>query len=134
MCPNNNNFYLKIALATLFGIIVGIIAGIIWPAFFTNAVTLLTIQLITSILVLGFLAEYFIFRTQRNNQLSQNSRYYLRFLLFGSIGSFIISTIALSTTLTSSLLSSIIFGIAVAFFVILIIGVIFIFNNAIRNS
>ena len=134
MCPtNNNNIYIKIALATLFAIIVGIVAGIIWPDFFTNAALLLGIELITSVIILGFIALYFIFRTQRS-QISQTGRNYFRYLLFGTIGSYILSVIGLSTTLTASLLSSIILGTAIAFFVVMIIGVVFVLSYAIKNA
>ena len=134
MCQNINNLYFKFAIATLIATVIGIIAGIVWPAFFTNFPTLLLIEIITAALTIIIIAVFLLARTARNNQNFSYLKYFIRFLLFGAIGSFIITTIAFSTTLTANLVSSIIFGIAIAFFVLLIIGIIFILEYLLRTA
>ena len=134
MCQNINNVYFKFAIATLVATVLGIIAGIVWPEFFTNFPTLLLIELITVAVVLVILGVYLLTRGTRGNQSSSFIVYYIRFLLFATIGSFVFSVIALSTTLTASLVSAIIFGIAVGFFVLTIIAIIFLFDYLLKNA
>lgn len=134
MCQNINNVYFKFAIATLVATVLGIIAGIVWPEFFTNFPTLLLIEIITAAVVLVILGVYLLARGTRGNQLLSFIRYYIRFLLFGTIGSFVISVLALSTTLTETLVSAIIFGIAVGFFVLMIIGIVFLLDFLLKNA
>ena len=134
MCQNINNLYFKFAIATLIATVIGIIAGIVWPAFFTNFPTLLLIEIITAALTIIIIAVFLLARVARNNQNYSYLKYFIRFLLFGAFGSFIITTIAFSTTLTANLVSSIIFGIAIAFFVLLIIGIILILEYLLRTA
>ncbi len=134
MCQNINSLYFKFAIATLIATVIGIIAGIVWPAFFTNFPTLLLIEIITAALTIIIIAVFLLTRTVRNNQNNSYLRYFIRFLLFGAFGSFIITTIAFSTTLTANLVSSIIFGIAIAFFVLLIIGIILTLEYLLRYA
>lgn len=134
MCQNINNLYFKFAIATLIATVIGIIAGIVWPAFFTNFPTLLLIEIITAALTIIIIAVFLLTRVARNNQNYSYLKYFIRFLLFGAFGSFIITTIAFSTTLTANLVSSIIFGIAIAFFVLLILGIILILEYLLRTA
>ncbi len=134
MCQNINNVYFKFAIATLFATVLGIIAGIVWPEFFTNFPTLLLIELITAAVVLVIISVYLLARGTRGNQSTSFIRYYIRFLLFATIGSFVFSILALSTTLTASLVSAIIFGIAVGFFVLTIIAIIFLLDYLLKNA
>ncbi len=134
MCQNINNVYFKFAIATLVATVLGIIAGIVWPEFFTNFPTLLLIEIITAAVVLVILGVYLLARGTRGNQSLSFIRYYIRFLLFGTIGSFVISVLALSTTLAETLVSAIIFGIAVGFFVLMIIGIVFLLDYLLKNA
>ena len=134
MCQNINNVYFKFATATLVATVLGIIAGIVWPEFFSNFPTLLLIEIITAAVVLTVLGIYLLVRGTRGNQSVPFLRYYIRFLLFGTVGSFVFSVLALSTTLTASLVSAIIFGIAVGFFVLMIIGIVFLMDYLVRNA
>lgn len=134
MCQNINNVYFKFAIATLVATVLGIIAGIVWPEFFTSFPTLLLIEIITAAVVLVILGVYLLARGARGNQSLSFIRYYIRFLLFGTIGSFVISVLALSTTLTETLVSAIIFGIAVGFFVLMIIGIVFLLDFLLKNA
>lgn len=134
MCQNINNVYFKFAIATLVATVLGIIAGIVWPEFFTNFPTLLLIEIITAAVVLVILGVYLLTRGTRGNQSASFIVYYIRFLLFATIGSFVFSVLALSTTLTASLVSAIIFGIAVGFFVLMIIAIVFLFDYLLKNA
>lgn len=135
MCQNITNLYFRFAIATLAATVLGIVAGIIWPAFFTGFPPLLLIELITAAATLVILAVYLLARGNRNtNNNLAYIRYYIRFLLFGTIGSFVISVLALSTTLTAGLTGAIIFGIAVGYFVLLIIGIAFLLDFLLKNT
>ena len=123
MCANVNNLYFKLGLATLVSTIIGIIAGIIWPNFFTNITRLLLAELATAAVILIIIAVYLLFR--QNNVLLQReslTKYYLKFLIFACIGGVVITVISLSTTLTASLLSSVLVGISVGIFALILIS------------
>ena len=134
MCQNLNDIYFKLAVGTIIATIIGIIAGIGWPSFLTNFPTLLIIQLVTAAVVLIILGVYLLVRQTRNNQNYSYLRYYIRFLLFGTFGSFIISITALSTALTAGLSGAVIIGVAVGFFSLLIISLIFLFDFLIKSN
>ena len=127
MCQNVNKLYFKIAAVTLVSIILGIISGILWQSFFTRPMVVLFTQLAASVIALVIVSVYLLFyrdNGSRNNQGDPLLKQHLRFLIFGSIGSLIISVIGLSVTLSSALLSSVIFGVATAFYALLIGGIV----------
>lgn len=120
MCNKTGTFYLKICITTLIAIIIGIISGIIWHCILTRPTIYFIIEALTAAVVLILIALYLLFRNSRNNQCQSLLKYYIRYQLFGAIGSFILSVIGLSITITANVISSVIIGTAVAFFVIMI--------------
>lgn len=136
MCHNTNNIYFKFAIITLIATILGIVSGIIWPSFFTSPGRLFFIELVASTIAMVELTFSLIFSAEpqtRNCQAYANLKPILKFLLFGTIGSFVIATIGLSTTLPTTLLGSIIIGIAVGFFALMLGAVIITIDYLIKN-
>ena len=125
MCNKNGNIYLKICITTLIAIIIGIITGIIWPEILARPTIYFIIEALTASVVLILIASYLLFKNNRNNQCTSLLKSYIRYQLFGTIGSFALSVIGLSITITSNVISSVVIGAAVAFFVIMIASSIF---------
>ena len=128
MCRNNNTQLIKFGLAALTAIILGIIAGVLWPDYITSPIRFLLIALITSASVLVILSAFLLSKTGRNNQASVNLKNYIRFQLLGAIGTFITSVIGLSVTLTTGIATAVLIGFATGFFVLLLAGSILVFD------
>ena len=122
MCYNRS--YYKIAIGIVISLILGLVSGIVFPDFFTNFNRILLAALATSAVTLIILTIYLIFRNTKNPQCTSHIKPYLVILLYSAAGTFIMSIITLTTTLTASIASSVLFGITVGLFSLLVISIV----------
>ncbi len=134
---NNTQTNFRFLLATIISIIAGVVAGILFPASTINYTTTLFIQLITSVIIL-ILARYSLppaNRQQCQNVTNSTHADTVGFLLFGTFGSYIFSVLSLTVIdLPITVIKSVIFGISIGFFSLMILGIILLFTKALRNS
>lgn len=123
MNQNTGNVYIKLGILTLVAIILGIISGIVWPSFFDNPIRFL----LTELILTGSILLVLLFQTSvgadHQNKCCQTGKihaFYYSLLLLGAVIGFVVSLLGITTTLTAGLYGSIVFGIAVGAFVIIL--------------
>lgn len=129
MCINKTNYY--VGLSIIISVIIGIIAGITGPLAIPGINRLLLAILATSTLALIILAFFVLFRN--NKQLSNNLKTLLTTLLYSGIASFVFALISLSVILTQTVISSIIFGITIGVFSLLLMSIVLTIKYLIDN-
>ena len=121
MCRQNS--LIKIGVVVLISAILGLIAGIVWPMFFAFANRYLLAILATSTIALIILTLYLLFGRiggcKDNYELKAN----LTLLLYSALGAFVTSILSLTTTLTASISSSVLFGVTTGFFALLLLSI-----------
>ena len=136
MNQNNSTVYLKLGIVILTAIVLGIISAIVWPTFFDNPNRFLLTELLLSgitLLILFAQQSFSADRQNRNCQSGRINKVYYKILILGCVIGFIVSLLGITTTLTVSLYGSIVFGIAVASF-ILNLGILLIINYRLVNT
>ncbi len=132
---NNTQINLSFLLAVAISVVVGIIAGILFPGSTINYLTTLYIELITSGIVLILTSIYILTRQSRALSSMPTLRSYLGFLLLGTFGSFISAILALTIIVTPvTVIGAVLFGISIGFFVLMIIGIILLLDYFLKTN
>ncbi len=132
---NNTQTNFSFLLAIAISVIVGIISGILFAGSTGNYLITLYIQLITSGIVLILTSIYILTRQSRTFSTMTTLKSYLTFLLIGAFASFIAAVLALTIIVTPvTVIGSVLFGISIGFFVLMIIGVVLLLNYFLTNN
>ena len=132
---NNTQTNFSFLLAIAISVIAGIISGILFAGSTGNYLITLYIQLITSGIVLILTSIYILTRQSRTFSTMTTLKSYLTFLLIGAFASFIAAVLALTIIVTPvTVIGSVLFGISIGFFVLMIIGVILLLNYFLANN
>ncbi len=132
---NNTQTNFSFLLAIAISVIAGIISGILFAGSTGNYLITLFIQLITSGIVLILTSIYVLTRQSRTFSTMTTLKSYLTFLLIGAFASFISAILALTIIVTPiTVVGSVLFGISIGFFVLMIIGVILLLDYFLTNT
>ncbi len=131
----NSQSYFKFLISAILSVVIGVVAGILFPSFTINYTTAFIIQLCLSGLLITLIGIYLFTGHQKAISSSADFKSSLKFALLGGFGSLISSILGLSViTPPIGYIDATAFGIAIGFFALMIFGVMILFDYFFKTN